>query len=160
MNYELSPGSPACFSSLHCTEIPAMGYSKLGKYPISSSYSLYRFLDYGICREVDCRFRKGKTSIPRKKYMTQWKVRYFPWLDLREQIWLYFNIFCKYTRMQEYSIAHDNLKLPCININQKKITCYAIFKYQNFYHPFLKLDNIFTEWSWPLFKSSPYAVYN
>lgn len=53
-----------------CAEISAMGYFKFGKYPISSSYTLYGFLDFEICRKVDCRFSEEK-NIPRKKYVAK-----------------------------------------------------------------------------------------
>lgn len=57
-----------------------------------------------------------------------------------------------YSYARIYSIAHDNSELPCIKINQKETTEVILFlKYQNFYHSFLKLDNIFTERSFPLF---------
>lgn len=49
---------------------------------------------------------KKKKNIPRKKYVAKWKVRYFPWLDLREQNSSYFGVFCKYVNMQEYTLLH------------------------------------------------------
>ena len=82
------------FSSMDCVEVSAMGYSKLGKYPIN--------------KEIDCRFskEKKKQNIPRKKIYGYVKGKVLSLAAFRGQSLLYFNIFCKYIHMQEYILLH------------------------------------------------------